>query len=101
MPLGEVAAIRIGGVEAVLISTRAQAMGIDLFGNLGIDPSAKRLLVVKSNQHFHASFATIASRMIYADGDGAQPRDVSRLPYRRVIRPIWPLDTGAEPGFVL
>ena len=76
-------------------------MGIDLFGNHGIDPRAKRLLVVKSNQHFNASFATIASRIVYGDGDGAQPRDVRRLPYRRVIRPIWPLDTGAEPGFVL
>lgn len=101
VPLGRTAAIRAGGVEIVLISTRAQAMGIDLFGNHGIDPRARRLLVVKSNQHFHASFATIASRILYGDGDGPQPRDVRRLPYRRVTRPIWPLDTGAEPGFVL
>ena len=93
--------IRAGGVEIVLISTRAQAMGIDLFSNHGIDPRARRLLVVKSNQHFHASFATIASRILYGDGDGAQPRDVRRLPYRRVSRPIWPLDADAKPGFVL
>ena len=93
----------MGGVETVLISTRAQAMGIDLFGNLGIDPRAKRkLLVVKSNQHFHASFATIASRMRSTATATARSRVTSaRLPYRRVIRPIWPLDTGAEPGFVL
>ena len=40
VPLGDVASIRMGGVEAVLISTRAQAMGIDLFSNFGIDPKA-------------------------------------------------------------
>src|SRR5207302_1674865 len=36
VPLGDAASIRMGGVEAVLISNRAQAMGIDLFANLGI-----------------------------------------------------------------
>ena len=39
VPLGDVASIRMGGVEAVLISTRAQAMGSDLFSNFGIDPT--------------------------------------------------------------
>ena len=38
MPIGDAAAIRMGGVEAVLISNRAQAMGTDLFANVGIDP---------------------------------------------------------------
>jgi microcystin degradation protein MlrC len=101
VPLGRTAAIRAGGVEVVLISTRAQAMGIDLFGNHGIDPSQYRLLVVKSNQHFYASFATIATRILYGDGNGSQPADVTKLPYKRVVRPIWPLDDVAEPGFVL
>jgi len=31
----------------------------------------------------------------------AHSRVMYEMPYRRVIRPIWPLDTGAEPGFVL
>lgn len=101
VPLGRTATIRAGGVEVVLISTRAQAMGIDLFGNHGIDPRAKRLLVVKSNQHFYASFATIAGKVLYGDGDGSQPADVTKLPFKRVARPIWPLDAVAEPGLVL
>ena len=57
VPLGDVASIRMGGVEAVLISTRAQAMGSDLFSNFGIDPTKRKILVVKSNQHFYASFS--------------------------------------------
>lgn len=101
VPLGPTATIRVGGVEVVLTSTRAQAMGIDLFGNHGIDPRRRRLLVVKSNQHFHASYATIASRILYGDGNGLQPADVRKLPFKRVSRPIWPLDPVAEPGFVL
>ena len=84
----------MGGVEAVLISTRAQGMGIDLFSNLGIDPKQRKILVVKSNQHFYASFSQIAAQVLYAEGDGPLPRDYAKLPWKKVQRPIWPLDAG-------
>src|ERR1043166_354360 len=77
--IGDAASIRMGGVEAVLISTRAQGMGTDLFSNLGIDPKQPKILVVKSNQHFYASFSQIAAQVIYAEGDGPLPRDYRRL----------------------
>lgn len=103
VPLGPVAAVRDvdSGVSAILISFRAQAMGIDLFGGHGVDPKAASVLVVKSNQHFHAAFAKIARAIIYADGDGPQPPDYTRLPYAKVARPILPLDAGAMPRLLL
>lgn len=92
-PLGDAASIRTKqGVSAVLISTRSQGMGHDLFSNLGIDPRAQKILVVKSNQHFYASFSQIAAKVLYADGDGPLPRDYRKLPWAKVKRPIWPLD---------
>lgn len=99
--IGDAASIRMGGVEAVLISTRAQGMGTDLFSNLGIEPRQRKILVVKSNQHFHASFSQIAAQIIYAEGDGPLPRDYKRLPWRKVQRPIWPLDAHAEPRLII
>jgi len=101
VPLGDVASIRMGGVEAVLISTRAQAMGSDLFSNFGIDPAKRKLLVVKSNQHFYASFSKIAAQVIYAEGDGPLPRDIRKLAWSKVQRPIWPLDAQAEPALLI
>ena len=99
--LGDAASIRMDGVEAVLISTRSQGMGIDLFSNLGIDPKQRKILVVKSNQHFYASFSQIAAQIIYAEGDGPLPRDYKKLPWRKVQRPIWPLDVTAEPRLII
>ena len=101
VPLGDVASIRMGGVEAVLISTRAQAMGSDLFSNFGIDPTRRKILVVKSNQHFYASFSKIAAQVIYAESDGALPRDYRKLPWARIQRPIWPLDAATEPRLII
>src|ERR1041385_3971981 len=80
--IGDAASIRMGGVSAVLISTRAQGMGINLCSNLGIDPKQQKILVVKSNQHFYASFSQIAAQVLYAEGDGPLPRHYAKLPWR-------------------
>jgi microcystin degradation protein MlrC len=39
--------------------------------------------------------------VIYAEGDGPLPRDYRKLPWRKVQRPIWPLDTETEPGLII
>jgi microcystin degradation protein MlrC len=99
--MGDCAAVRLGGIEVVLISDRTQGFGPDLFGNCGIDPATRRILVVKSTNHFHAGFAPIAADVLYVDSEGPIPRDMRKVPYTRVRRPIWPLDEnphGTAPG---
>ena len=90
--LGDAAAIDLGGIEVALISHRTQALGTDLFTGLGIDLEAKRLISVKSTNHFHAAFAPLAREVLYVDGGGPIPRDPRQVPYTRIKRPIWPLD---------
>jgi microcystin degradation protein MlrC len=92
--LGDAAAIEFDGITVVLISIRTQALGTDLFTNLGVDLKAKRVIIVKSTNHFHGAFGPIAKQVLYSDGPGALPRDFNKLPYRRVKRPIWPLDAN-------
>ena len=101
MPLGDCAAIRIGGVEVVLITNRTQALGLELFRNVGIDPLARKILVVKSTNHFMAAFGPIAAKVIYVESDAPLARD-----YRKICRtpkcsgPIWPLDEQTKPGLI-
>ena len=100
VPLGDCAAVRIGGVEVVLIANRTQALGLELFTNLGIDPRERRVVVVKSTNHFMAAFGPIAKRVIYVDSDAPLARDYRRIAYTRVQRPIWPLDAETQPGLI-
>ncbi len=90
--MGDCALVESRGVEILLCSLRNQAMGTDLFTDIGCDLAAKRIVIVKSSQHFHASYARIASRVIYAAAPGAVTLDLRSLPYRKVHRPKWPLD---------
>ena len=97
MPLGDCAAVRIDGVDVVLIANRTQATGLELFTNLGIDPKCKKIVVVKSTNHFMAAYGPIAKKVIYVESSGPLRRDPRRVPYTKVQRPIWPLDTDARP----
>jgi microcystin degradation protein MlrC len=89
--LGDCALVETAGVQIVLITRRSQAMGTDLFTQLGCDLAAQRLIVVKSSQHFYASFSKVARRVIYASAPGSVTSDLRSLPYRKIRRPKWPL----------
>lgn len=96
-PVGDAAAVTIEhpnsrNVELVLNTARTQATGLELFTGLGIDPTRKRIVVVKSSQHFHAAYAPIAKQVLYVGGPGAISSDLTSLAFRRIRRPKWPFD---------
>lgn len=92
MALGDVCALKIGPATVLAASIRDQAYGPDLFEAADVDPCGFPLIVVKSAQHFAAGFGPLARRIVLASGGGPLETDFRRIPYRKVRRPIWPLD---------
>lgn len=90
--MGDCALVEANGIEIVLISQRKQVMNTDLFTQLGCDIARKQCIVVKSSQHFYASFSQVAKHVIYAAAPGAVTLDLSTLPYQKIQRPKWPID---------
>jgi microcystin degradation protein MlrC len=91
-PLGPAVAVRAQGIDIVLNSIRQQVFSPACFTELGIDPSTKRLVVVKSTQHFRSGFDTMAAAVVYADSPGSLQANLGQLPYRHLPRPVWPID---------
>jgi len=81
--LGDCALLAIGGVEVVANARRTQAFSTELFTQFGIDLRARRILVVKSSQHFHAAFSPIAAQVIHVDAPGTLTQDLAALPFVR------------------
>ncbi len=100
--LGDCAAVKVGGVETVLISNRTQALGLELFRNVGIEPADRKILVVKSTNHFMGAFGPIAKEVLYIDTDidGPIPINYHRIPYTKIQRPMWPLDDTTTTGLI-
>jgi len=90
--MGDSALVECQGVEILLCSLRNQAIGADLFTNIGVDLAAKKLIVVKSSQHFYASFSKVAKKVLYVAAPGAVTVDLKTLPYKKIQRPKWPID---------
>jgi microcystin degradation protein MlrC len=89
--LGPCALVEAAGIDVLLNSVRSQAIDTDMFTQLGCDLTGKKIVVVKSTQHFYASYAQLARRVIYVDAPGSVTQDLKSLPFRKIKRPKWPL----------
>jgi microcystin degradation protein MlrC len=89
-PLGAAAWVDAGGIDLVLVSLRSQVYARDAFSALGLDLAQRRIVVVKSTQHFLADFAALASAVFYVSTPGAIEPDFARIPYRKRSLDFWP-----------
>jgi microcystin degradation protein MlrC len=86
MQLGPMALLRIGGTRIVVASRKQQAADQAMLRHLGIEPSAQKILALKSSVHFRADFQPIASEILIVAAPGANPVDHRALSYRH-LRP--------------
>jgi len=94
--LGRTAVVACDSV-AVLVTERAETpIDINIFRTHGIEPTNLRVIALKGKGHFRAAFEPIAERVVLVEGPGISGADLSRLDFRHVRRPIWPLDPFDE-----
>ncbi len=89
-PMGTAVWAEAQGIDLVLISQRTQVFHPEGFTKTGLDLSSRKIVVVKSTQHFHAGFAPIAKAIFYANAPGALSGDFASMPYTKLARPWWP-----------
>lgn len=89
---GPTACIDASGLKFIVTSIRHAANDRGFFQVAGVEPEREPLLVIKSRGHFRADFEPICRAIIEVDAPGAANPNLSRYSYRRVRRPIWPLD---------
>lgn len=88
--LGPSAWVESGGIDIVLVSNRHQTFHPDAFTGIGCRLDDKRIVVVKSTQHFYAGFAPMAKQVRYVAVPGAIGPDYAAIPYTKRQTPYWP-----------
>lgn len=91
-PSGRAVCVETDRLTLVLSATRTQCFATEAFTSFGIDLASKSVVVVKSSNHFEASFRKLSDRIVIVSTPGALTPDPRLLPFRKVTRPIWPLD---------
>lgn len=84
--LGPMAVLTTGGVSVVVSTHRMQAADQAMFRHLGIDPSAVKVLGLKSTVHFRGDFTDLAEAILVVEAPGAFIDRPDKLPYR-YLRP--------------
>ncbi len=77
-------------LDLVLMTVRTQTFHPDAFEQLGLDLSTKKLVIVKSSNHFYAGFAPIAKEVFWIRSEGAIAPDFGSIPYTKLDKPYWP-----------
>jgi microcystin degradation protein MlrC len=92
VPMGPAVWISHGDIDIVLIERRIQTYGPQLFLDLGVDLKSKKIIVVKSAQHYRAWFGDYMAFDMVVDAPGVCTPDVLLMTFHRIPRPLWPFD---------
>ncbi|WP_077967535.1 M81 family metallopeptidase [Ensifer adhaerens] len=88
--IGDAVWVSAGSVDIVLNTVRTQTFHPECMTALGLDPAQKKIVVVKSSNHFRAGFEPIAGEILYVGGPGALQPSFEALPFTKLTRPYWP-----------
>ncbi len=81
-----------GAAEIVITERLQEPWDRGVFTSVGIDPTRKKYLLLKSRMYFRPVFLPIAKDMVYCDGVGVGSSDWRMFNYEHLRRPIYPLD---------
>ena len=90
--MGPSAVLEIAGIEVIVSSVPTAVMDLNVFRSMGIEPTCKTTVAVKSRNHFKAAYAPIARETMLVDAGGIASMRLADLDYRHIRRPVWPLD---------
>lgn len=97
MDLGPACLLRIDGIRVLVISKRIQCYDPTFFEIVGVDIATVRSIVVKSRGHFRAGFDEFFGDNQIRDVDvpGITARRLDAFPFKKIPRPMYPLDPEA------
>ena len=88
--------LKVKGIEILIVSKAQQIWDQQQIKAFGIDPKSKKVLAIKSAQHFRAAFEPIASRILICDSGALATPQTNLRTYKNLTRPIFPLDSNTE-----
>jgi len=90
--VGRTAVIDVNGIEIILTEKSHAPNDPEIYRRNGIEPTDKKILVLKSRGHFRAAYEPFSKEIIEVDAPGLTSPDLSWFKYTNIPRPIWPFD---------
>ena len=91
--LGRTAVLDTGRAQIVVTERHHEPFDLVIFRHCGIEPTKKKFIMLKSRIHYRAGFKPIAAHIVECAGAGVTNADLAVYSYRKLVRPIYPLDS--------
>jgi microcystin degradation protein MlrC len=90
--MGDCAVVQTGGVTILLTSNKTPPFDLGQWRSQGVEPATLNAIAIKAAVAHRRAYESIARAMLTFDTPGPCPADPRALPYRRIRRPVYPLD---------
>ena len=94
--MGRTVVFDTGDTEIVITEKLQEPWDQGVFTSVGIEPTSKKYLLLKSRMYFRPVFLPIAKHSIYCAGVGVGSSDWTIFNYEKIRRPIYPLDNFTD-----
>ncbi len=95
--MGPCVTLRCGGVSVLVTTRRVPPFDLGQLRSQGLVPETFAFIGVKAAVAHRRAYEPIAAASYWVETPGACPSDLSALHYRRLRRPVFPLDPGFRP----
>jgi microcystin degradation protein MlrC len=92
LELGKTAILRVRNTTVVVTEFKADGRKLAPYLQHGLDPRDFALVQVKSAGGYRDEYDPIASVVYDLDTRGPCDSELTRMPYQRITRPLWPFD---------
>lgn len=93
--MGPCAVVRSAGITLLLTSRKTPPFDLGQLRSQGLEPRDFAIIGIKAAVAHKRAYDRISSVSHYVDTPGPCTSNLARLPWRRLHRPVWPLDPTA------
>jgi microcystin degradation protein MlrC len=97
LKMGRTVLFDIGAAQIVVTEERVEPYDLGVYTCVGIDPAQKSYLLLKSRMYCRPVFVPISRGLVECDSDAGGPTssNYALFPFRKIRRPVYPLDSSA------
>jgi microcystin degradation protein MlrC len=97
--MGRTVVLETDAYTMVVCERPMEPLDLGVFESAGVDPRRFDFLILKSRMYCRPTFVPLSSALVECDSRGVTSSDYALFSFRRVRRPIYPLDSNVpDPG---
>jgi len=94
--MGRTVCLELPQAQVMVTETPQEHWDLGIFSHMGIDATQHRFVLLKSRMYCRPVFVPISKALVECDGGGVTGADYSRFPYKKLARPVYPMDPDTQ-----